>query len=193
MDDQELIAFLNDLESDRVERKASPSDSKKIRQAICAFANDLPNYQKPGVLFIGVNDDGTCAHLSITDDLLLSLANLRSDGKILPFPALQVNKRCLNHCELAVVLVEPSDAPPVRFDGRTWIRVGPRRAIATPEEERRLNEKRRVKDLPFDLYPLTNALIENLNLDSFQRDYLTSALAPDVLEANQRSLTQQPD
>ncbi|MDB9496874.1 ATP-binding protein [Spirulina major CS-329] len=191
MDDQELIALLNDLESDRVERKASPSDSKKIRQAICAFANDLPNHQKPGILFIGVNDDGTCAHLSITDDLLLSLANLRSDGKILPFPALQVNKRGLNHCELAVVIVEPSDAPPVRFDGRTWVRVGPRRASATPEEERRLNEKRRVKDLPFDLYPLTNALIEDLNLDSFQRDYLTSALAPDVLEANQRSLTQQ--
>ena len=190
MDDQELAALLNDMESDRVERKASISDGKKIRQAICAFANDLPNHQKPGVLFIGVNDDGTCADLPITDELLLKLASIRSEGKILPFPVLQVNKRLLSGCELAVVIVEPSEAPPVRFDGRTYIRVGPRRATATPEEERRLNEKRRARDLPFDLRPLVSATVDDLDLDIFQREYLISALAPDVIEENQRSLSQ---
>ena len=108
----------------------------------------------------------------------------------MPFPVLQVNKRVLDGCELAVVIVEPSDAPPVRFDGRTHIRVGPRRATATPEEERRLNEKRRARDLPFDLRPFISASIDDLNLDVFQREYLTSALAPEVLDENQRSLTQ---
>jgi ATP-dependent DNA helicase RecG len=191
MDDQELATLLCDLESDRVERKASTSDGKKIRQAICAFANDLPNHKKPGVLFVGVNDDGTCADLAITDELLLGLANVRSEGKILPFPVLQVNKRQINGCELAVMIVEPSDAPPVRFDGRTYIRVGPRRATATPEEERRLNEKRRSRDLPFDLRPFISASVEDLDLETFQREYLTSALAPDVLDENHRSLTQQ--
>jgi ATP-dependent DNA helicase RecG len=191
MDDQELTALLGDLESDRVERKASISDGKKIRQAICAFANDLPNHKKPGVLFVGVNDDGTCANLSITDELLLSLSNIRSEGKILPFPVLQINKRILNSCELAVVIVEPSDAPPVRFDGRTYIRVGPRRATATPEEERRLSEKRRARDLPFDLRPLPSASLADLNLEFFQQSYLPFILAPEVLEENQRSLPQQ--
>lgn len=190
MDDKGLIALLGDLESDRVERKASISDGKKIRQAICAFANDLPNHKQPGVLFVGVNDNGSCANLPITDELLLSLSNIRSEGKILPFPVLQVNKRLLNSCELAVVIVEPSDAPPVRFDGRTYIRVGPRRATATSEEERRLNEKRRARDLPFDLRPFISASINDLNLDIFQREYLASALAPEVLDENQRSLTQ---
>lgn len=190
MDDQELAILLSDLESDRVERKASISDGKKIRQAVCAFANDLPNHKKPGVLFVGVNDDGTCANLPITDELLLSLSNIRSEGKILPFPVLQVNKRVLNKCELAVIIVEPSDAPPIRFDGRTYIRVGPRRATATPEEERRLNEKRRARDLPFDLRSFISASIDDLNLDIFQREHLTSALAPEVLEENQRSLMQ---
>ncbi len=71
MDDSELEQLLCDLESDRVERKASVSDGDKIRQAICAFANDLPSHQNPGVVFIGANDDGTCAHLPITDQLLL--------------------------------------------------------------------------------------------------------------------------
>jgi ATP-dependent DNA helicase RecG len=191
MDDQELTVLLGDLESDRVERKASISDGKKIRQAICAFANDLPNHKKPGVLFLGVNDDGTCANLPITDELLLSLSNIRSEGKILPFPVLQVNKRILDGCELAVVIVEPSDAPPVRFDGRTYIRVGPRRATATPEEERRLNEKRRSRDLPFDVRPFPSATLDDLNLAFFKQSYLPFTIAPEVLEENQRSLNQQ--
>lgn len=191
MDDQELAALLVDLESDRVERKVSISDGKKIRQAICAFANDLPNHKKPGVLFVGVTDDGNCASLPITDELLLNLSNIRSEGKILPFPVLQVNKRIIKGCELAVIIVEPSDAPPVRFDGRTWIRVGPRRAIATPEEERRLNEKRRARDLPFDLRPLPSATLADLNLEFFRQSYLPFTLAPEVLEENQRSIPQQ--
>lgn len=151
----------------------------------------MPNHREPGVLFIGVNDDGTCAHLAITDELLLNLANIRSEGKILPLPVLQVGKRILNSCELAVVIVEPSDVPPVRFNGRTHIRVGPRRATATSEEERRLNEKRRARDLPFDLRPFISTSIDDLDLELFQREYLTSALAPDVLAENQRSIKQQ--
>ena len=58
MDDLELESLFRDLESDRVERKASDADRNKIRQAVCAFANDLPNYRKPGVIFVGVKDDG---------------------------------------------------------------------------------------------------------------------------------------
>src|SRR5687767_8102115 len=73
MTDGELEALLNDLESDRIERKSSISDADKISQAICAFANDLPNHQMPGVLFVGVQDDGQCANLRITDELLITL------------------------------------------------------------------------------------------------------------------------
>jgi hypothetical protein len=40
MTDQELEVLLNDVESDRAERKASDSAQDKIRQAICAFANN---------------------------------------------------------------------------------------------------------------------------------------------------------
>lgn len=93
MDDRELESLFRDLESDRVERKASDSDRNKIRQAVCAFANDLPNYRQPGVIFVGVNDDGSCANLTITDELLLRLTDMRSDGNILPFPILTVSKR----------------------------------------------------------------------------------------------------
>ncbi|MEY3870733.1 MAG: hypothetical protein RLZZ338_4627 [Cyanobacteriota bacterium] len=192
MNDLELESLLKDLESDRVERKASlSSDRSVLRQAICAFANDLPNHQKPGVLFIGVNDDGSCANIRVTDELLRTLSDMRSDGNILPFPSITVQKRTFGGCELAVVIVEPSDAPPVRLNGRVWVRVGPRRATATAEEERRLGEKRRSRDLPFDIQSLPSATLDDLNLSLFQQEYLPASLPLDILEQNQRTVEQQ--
>ncbi|MEC4984542.1 MAG: ATP-binding protein [Oscillatoria sp. PMC 1068.18] len=191
MNDSELENLLNDIESDRVERKSSIADRSAIRQAICAFANDLPNHGRPGVIFLGIDNDGKCANLDITDQLLRTLADMRSDGNILPFPTITVQKKTIYGCDLGVIIVEPSDAPPVRFNGRVWVRIGPRRATATREEECRLSEKRRSKDLPFDLQALSSATIDDLNLDLFQRDYLRSSLAIEVLEENQRSVEQQ--
>jgi len=129
--DQELENFLNDLESDLVERKESFKGDvpKKARQAVCAFANDLPNRNQAGVLFIGVKDDGTPSGFSITDELLLTLSDMKSDGNILPLPVMSVEKRILNGSEIAVVTVMPSDMPPVKYDGRVWIRTGPRRSL----------------------------------------------------------------
>ena len=191
MTDAELERLLADVESDRSERKQSLADRDKIREAICAFANDLPNYAAPGVLYIGAKDDGSCAGLMVTDELLRTLADMRSDGNIVPFPSMTVQKKVLNRCEMAVVTVEPSDAPPVRYQGRVCVRVGPRRAYATPEEERRLTEKRRARDLPFDIRPMPVATTADLDLDLFRRTYLPASVAPEVIEENRRNIEQQ--
>lgn len=187
----ELEGLLIDLESDRAERKESLGDPGRIRQAICAFANDMPDHGKAGVVFVGVRDNGDCAGLAITDALLRTLADMRSDGNILPLPSLTVQKRMLRGCEMAVVVVEPSYAPPVRYNGRIWIRVGPRRATASAEEERRLNEKRRARDLPFDLREVTAAELGDLDEDAFAREYLPAAFPQDVIDANERTPVQQ--
>jgi ATP-dependent DNA helicase RecG len=191
MEDRELEMLLADLESDRVERKSSVSDRDDLRKAMCALANDLPGHRKPGVCFVGVDDRGRCAQLPITDQLLLNLANFRSDGNLLPFPSVTVQKRVLGGCELAVVLVEPADAPPVRFHGRVYVRVGPSTRLASPQEERLLSERRRATDLPFDLRPVSSATLADLDLELFRRVYLPSSLPEDVLEENQRSTEQQ--
>ena len=191
MEDQELEILLKDIESDRTERKASASDGDKIRQAICAFANDMPNHRAPGVVFVGVHDNGTFASLPITDRLLRTLADMRSDGNILPIPTLKVQKRRLLGEECAVIVVEPSDAPPVRYKGQVWIRVGPRRAIATVEEERRLTERRRAKDLTFDLKAIETASLSDLDRDLFSDVYLPSALPLEVIEENRRTVEEQ--
>lgn len=52
MNTNEVKALLNDIESDRVERTISTTNTDKFGQAICAFANDLPNHQQPGYRFL---------------------------------------------------------------------------------------------------------------------------------------------
>jgi ATP-dependent DNA helicase RecG len=191
--DAELEKMLDELESDLVERKESwrGDGPEKGRQAVCAFANDLPDHHKPGVLFVGVRDDGTPAGLAITEQLLHTLGDIKTDGKILPPPTLTVEKRSLKGTEVAVVTVQPADAPPVRYDGRIWIRLGPRRGVATVQDERLLNEKRKYRDLPFDVQPVPSSGLKDLGRLLFEQEYLPNAFAPDILAANERSYEQQ--
>ena len=184
MTDLELEGLLVDVESDRVERKESMSDGDKIRQAICAFANDLADHNQPGVLFVGVDDAGKPVSLPITDQLLQNLASMRADGNILPLPSLDVQKRRLNGADIAVAIVHPSSATPVRFKGVVWIRTGPRRGIASSEDERRLNEKRRYRDLSPDIRPMHSVGVDAINEHMFRTTYLPSAIAPEILEQN---------
>lgn len=187
--DAELEALLDETESDLAERKESLKSDvpTKARQTICAFANDLPNHNLPGVLFIGAKDNGTPSHCPITDELLLNLSSMKSDGNILPMPAMTVEKRYLKGADMAVVTVRPSDMPPVKYDGRIWIRTGPRRDKANAQDERILIEKRRYKNLPFDLYPVPTAKLGDLSKTVFLNEYLPAAFAADILEENHRT------
>jgi len=189
MDAVELQKLFRSIESSRVERKSSGSAKEEIRKAICAFGNDLPDQRLPGFIFIGVKDDGTCAGLSVDDQLLRELGGYRE--LVTPFPRMNVERHIIDGCELAVVEVLPSDSTPLRYDGRVWIRVGPRRAVASPEEERRLVEKRRAGDLPFDIRPLTSAALDDLDVDLFKSTYLPQSVAADVLALNRRTVEQQ--
>lgn len=187
-----LEALLSETESDRVERKQAWTGDvpEKARQAICAFANDLPDHRKPGILFVGARDDGAPSGIAVDDQLLTTLADIRDQGKILPSPSMFVEKRRLRGADMAVVRVYPSDAPPVRYEGRIWVRIGPRRGIATAQDERILSEKRRSRDLPFDVNPLPSCPFEEINRVLFEAEYLPQAFAPDVLDANSRSYQQ---
>ncbi len=190
--DQQLERMLADLESDLVERKESfaGNASNRVREAVCAFANDLPGHRQAGVVFIGARDDGTPSGLAITDQLLLALAHIKTDGNIVPPPSITVAKHTLSGAEMAVITVEPADSPPVRYKGRVWIRIGPRRGIASAQDERILNEKRRHRDRPFDVQPVHSAGLEDLNRRLFEDTYLPAAVDADTLAANDRSYEQ---
>lgn len=191
--DSKLEQLLEDTESDRVERKRSfkGNAAKKARQAVCAFANDFPNYNQPGILFIGAEDDGSPSREPISDELLRNLSDMKTDGNILPLPAFSLEKRKLKGAEMAVVMVMPSDMPPVKYEGRIWIRTGPRGSIANEQEERILNEKRRTRNLPFDISTIPTSTISDLSKTIFENEYLPAAFAEDVLINNGRTYEEQ--
>lgn len=191
--EQEIAALAADSESASVERKAAFKPAKSaIEEAICAFSNDMPGTGRPGFLLIGVDDKtGRPTGLAVTDQLLVEIASIRSDGNILPFPVMQVEKAVLQGQDIAIVEVSPSPQPPVRLRGKVCIRVGPRRDTATRDEERILTERRRSWDGPFDQRPVSGATLDDLDLRLFEREFLPSAVSPEVLRENGRSVPEQ--
>lgn len=191
--DAELEAMMVDLESDCVERKQSFQGEapKKVREAVCSFANDLAGHGVPGVVLIGVHDNGTIMPgFVVSDELLLSLASIKTDGNIVPPPSLFVEKRLLQGGDVAVVTALPCDTPPVRYQGRVHVRWGPRRGLATAQDERILNERRRHHDRPFDVQPVRDADLTDLDRLRFKQEYLPALVARDVLDSNGRSYEQ---
>jgi len=189
---QELRELLGDLESDRVERTVSTTDTDKFCEAICAFANDMPGNNCSGYLVIGARDsDGKVEGVNVTDRLLQQLSNYADSGQIIPLPSMTVQKMSLAEGDVAVVEVRPSDIPPVHYRGRVYIRRGPRKAIANEQEERILTEKRTHHARTFDLRPCRGCGHDDLVLDLFQLTYLKAAVAPELIEENNRDMLQQ--
>ncbi|MCU0753819.1 MAG: putative DNA binding domain-containing protein [Xanthomonadales bacterium] len=191
LNSSELLALLSDLEFDRIERTPSVSNTDRFAQAVCAFANDFPNRHQPGYLIIGADDAGRPTGLSVTDQLLQNLGALRSDGNILPIPAISVSRVAVDGGELAVVEVQPSDLPPVRYRGQVWIRVGPRKVIASEQEERLLMERRIAHARSFDAQPCRDATLEDLDAERFLLGYRRRVLSEAVTAENHRDLRHQ--
>ena len=182
---QELFAS---TETYRIERTTSTTDKDKFGEAVCAFANDMPDSGKPGYLLVGVRNDGSLNGLKASDELLQKFAALRSDGNILPIPSIAVDSFSFPDGDVIVVEVQPSDQPPVRYRGRTWIRIGPRRDIASPAEETMLAERKARNFTTFDARPCFDASLDDLDLDLFQHDYLPKAVDAEVLAADDRPI-----
>ena len=190
--DSELEQLMQGLELDWVERKESlPKEKEKVYQAICAFMNDMPAHGHSGVLFFGVADDGHPTGLPVTDELLKALAQLRTDGNLQPIPDLEVQPRTLRGVRVAVLEVYPVSHPPARYKGQTWIRIGPTRATATQDQERRLTEKRVSAAQTFDQQPSLHSSLADLHLVPFREEYLPRVVSPEVLIENNRTVTQQ--
>lgn len=75
--------------------------------------------------------------------------------------------------------------PPVRYQGRIWIRIGPCRAIASEQEERILAERRIHSSRTFDMQPCTGCG-ENQIVNAIFHDYRNKAIAPEIIEQNNR-------
>lgn len=180
--------MLDDLESDRVERTISTTNTDKFGQAICAFSNDLPRSGKPGYLIIGAEDDGKVHPINVTDELLKNVAAIRTDGNIQPQPSMTVEKVTMPKGDIIVVEVQPSTFPPVKYKGRIWVRIGPRKGVANEDDEKRLYEKRVANIRTFDAMPCIGSSVSDLDTEVFRQIYLSKAYPEDVLRDDKRSV-----
>uniref|UniRef100_Q3AR92 Putative transcriptional regulator n=1 Tax=Chlorobium chlorochromatii (strain CaD3) TaxID=340177 RepID=Q3AR92_CHLCH len=183
----EVQLLLSNMEADTIERTTAVADTDKFGQAICAFANDLPNHRAPGYLLIGVKDNGELSGLTVTDELLKNLGGIRSQGNVLPQPYMNIAKFSFASGDVAVVEVYPSDLPPVRYKGRVYIRVGPRKGIANEQEERVLTERRIALARTFDARPCGEATLSNIALGQFDA-YRREVIDAETIAANNRSI-----
>lgn len=189
--DQEILSLLADQESFRVERTRSVSDTEKFSKAVCAFSNDMPGEKKSGYLFVGVDENGNPSGATIDEKVLERLAQLKTNGQILPLPDIHVSRASVRGHQIAVVEVNPSSMPPVRYQGVTWIRTGPMSDRATQEQERRLEERRIDRSLTWDARGCPDSSIDDLALQLFELNYLPKAVAREVLDENGRSPSEQ--
>ena len=182
---EELYSIIASDENYRIERTVSLSDMDKFQEAICAFANDMPGSRQKGYLLIGVKDNGEIAGLQINDAIMKRISGIRPDGNILPLPMMSTEKVITDKGDVLVVEVTPSFDTPVRYRGRTFIRVGPRRDIATIEEERILSERCAASLPTFDTRPCREATLDDLYTDVIEKEYLPKAIDEEVLAKDQ--------
>ena len=188
---EHLQKILSDTESYHIEKTVATDNMDKFSQAICAFSNDVADSKKKGYLLIGVRDNGELAGLQVDDKLLLQISNIRTDGNILPQPVMTVAKFSFAQGDVLVVEVTPSQVPPVRYRGRIWVRVGPRKSIATEAEEKLLTERRLSNIRTFDAMPCLGTTLEDLDITLFKKEYLFKAVAEDILQEDKRTIEEQ--
>jgi ATP-dependent DNA helicase RecG len=187
----ELTKMLASLEAERIEKTISKTDADKFGEAICSFCNDMAAHGLPGYLLVGVNDDGSLNGTIVDEKLMQTLLSYRTDGRIVPPPAMTVTKFTYPEGDVAVVEVQPSSVPPVRYKGKVCIRIGPRKGTANEAEERILSEKRSTFARSFDTEPCYGSILDDLSIDIFKITYLPSAIDQETLIANGREIKEQ--
>ena len=191
MTKEELQKIIAIDEGFRIELTTSTGNMDKFQEAICAFANDMPGSGKKGYLLIGVYDDGKISGMKVDDALMKRISGIRSDGNILPLPVMTTEKVQTDEGDVLVVEVTPSFDTPVRYRGRTFIRIGPRRDIASAEEERILAERCAASLPTYDTRPCREATIDDIDTDTIIKEYLPKAIDAETLATEKRPLKEQ--
>ncbi len=191
MTKEELLELLSKPEDERIEWTRAFDKADKIGQAVCSFANDLAGSGEPGYLLLGVKKDGSISGRRVDDQLMASLGGLKTDGNLLPPPSMAIEKISLPEGDVVAITVYPSRYPPIRYAGQVWIRVGPRKSVATEEDVRILQERRARYGIRDEELPCETARLSDLDLDLFRLAYLPKAVDARIAEEDDRPVPEQ--
>ena len=191
MTEAELRKLMLAFEDERVERTRAFDKADKMGQAICAFANDISGSGEAGYLLLGVENDGRISGRRIDDEKWASLGGLKTDGNILPPPAMSMEKFSLAEGDVIAIKVFPSSYPPIRYNGDAWIRIGPRKCKAREEDIRVLNERRSRFGVRDEELPCERARFADLDTNLFKAFYLPKAIDAQIIESDDRTTMEQ--
>jgi predicted HTH transcriptional regulator len=135
--DQELLIRLSNFEDQFVERKSS-RNPKGWLQTIVAFANSSP-IGYPGVLFIGVTDNGVPESQTNLESLQKTVGEIASAA----YPPIYILPRIadVNGIQVLAVIVPGSENRP-HFAAKAFIREGTQTKEASEEQFRSLIAQR---------------------------------------------------
>jgi hypothetical protein len=126
--DEELISKVTDTENNFIERK-SASDKGAWLQTAVAFANSCP-VGFPGVLYVGVNDDGTIPRFQKPmnfEDLQKSISGIIANA----WPPIYILQKTLKKDGEFVAVIIPGSPLRPHFSGQAYVRVGPETRTAS--------------------------------------------------------------
>lgn len=141
LSDQDILLRLSDSEDSTVERKTS-ADYRDCLKTAVAFSNSLP-VDDPGIIFVGVKNDGTVQdHLNL-EDLQRNVSKELSKSYPAIYPQMKVMRDNENK-EFLVIVVRGSKHRP-HFAGPSYIRDGTQTKRASEEQFTRLIAERNSK------------------------------------------------
>jgi predicted HTH transcriptional regulator len=127
--DADILSRLTNIEDATVERKTL-SDLRDAARAAVAFSNSLP-VGDPGIIFIGVYNDGQIENKGISDSTLNKVSGELSN--IYPSITPQILVRQKDGKDFIVLIVRGSPEKP-HFPGRAYIRDGTRSVDASQSQ-----------------------------------------------------------
>jgi len=157
-----LKKIISQGESETVEFKKSPSESKEIIKTISAFANT-----KGGRIFVGVSNYGKVLGVEIGKDTVERLANQitqNTDSKV--HPHIIIEK--INDKQVIIVKVKESSDHLVLAFGRPYKRIGKSTLRMSKDEYERLILEKHKDKLYFDSQICKEATIKDIDKEKIK-------------------------
>jgi len=135
--DQEVLDICNGGETQLYEFKAAGTEVKKITKEISAMLHN----KLGGILFYGVDDDGTISGTDKTAQVMDQSLQNSLKNMVSPAPIIKISQKNLFGQIILLLVVPPWDKKSVyHYDGRVLLRKGTNVFTATPDESRKLHK-----------------------------------------------------